>query len=76
MPKFYFTVRDGRNSELQNEGIDLPDKNAAWVEATTACGELLRDLDGRLNPGDEWCMRVKDNIGADIFLLEFKTKEM
>ena len=76
MSRFYFIVVDGRNSELQNEGLELPDKNAAWVEATTACGELLRDLDGRLNPGDQWSMKVKDASGADIYLLEFKTRAM
>jgi hypothetical protein len=44
------------------------------VEATTACGELPRDLDGKLAPGDQWCMKVKDVTGADTYLLEFKTK--
>ena len=37
-------------------------------------GELLRELDGRLNPGDEWSMEVEDEKGEQIYLLEFKTK--
>jgi hypothetical protein len=74
MALFYFIVADGRNSLTKNEGLDLPDEKAAWVEATAACGELLRELDGRLNPGDEWSMRVKDESGADIYVLEFKTR--
>ncbi|MET4258036.1 hypothetical protein ABIC09_002978 [Bradyrhizobium sp. S3.12.5] len=73
MPRFFFVVADGRNMEIQNDGLELPDRDAAWVEATTACGELLRDLDGKLLPGDQWCMKVKDATGADIYLLEFKT---
>jgi hypothetical protein len=74
MPRFFFVIFDGRNIEVQNDGLELPDREAAWVEATTACGELLRDLDGKLKPGDQWCMKVKDTTGADIYLLEFKTK--
>jgi hypothetical protein len=58
---------------LKNEGLDLPDSEAAWVEATTACGELLRNLNGRLRPGDHWSMHVKDEAGTDLYILEFKT---
>ncbi len=76
MPRFYFIVTDGSNSQLKNEGLELPDKSAAWVEATSACGELLRELDGRLAPGEHWSMQVKDEDGADVYLLEFKTKMM
>jgi hypothetical protein len=76
MPLFYFFVADGRNSQIKNEGLELPDRDAAWIEATSACGELLRELDGQLNPGDEWSMLVKDQEGAEIYVLEFKTKAM
>ncbi|MCK1394998.1 hypothetical protein [Bradyrhizobium sp. 1] len=74
MPRFFFVVVDGRNMEVQNDGLELPDRDAAWVEATTACGELLRDLDGKLKPGDQWCMKVRDASATDIYLLEFKTR--
>jgi hypothetical protein len=73
MPRFHFIVTDGRNTVGRNEGLELPDREAAWAEATTASGELLRDLDGRLRPGDHWSMRVQDAFGADLYLLEFKT---
>jgi hypothetical protein len=75
MPQFFFTVVDGKNSQIQDEGLDLPDDHAAWIEATIACGELLRELDGRLNPGDQWSMAVKDETGRDLYLLEFKTQK-
>jgi hypothetical protein len=38
------------------------------------CGELLRDLNGQLKPGDHWSMQVKDESGNDLYLLEFKTR--
>jgi hypothetical protein len=76
MPLFFFSVRDGKNATLKDEGLDLPDDQAAWIEATMACGELLRELDGRLHPGDHWSMSVKDDTGSDLYLLEFKTQKL
>jgi len=76
MPRYFFTVLDGQKSELKNEGLDLLDSDAAWIEATAACGELLRELDGRLKPGDHWSMEVKDDAGSDLYLLEFRTKKL
>jgi hypothetical protein len=73
MPRYFFTVLDGQKSEVKNEGLDLPDREAAWVEATEACGELLRNLGGRLKPGNHWSMHVKDESGTDVYLLEFRT---
>jgi hypothetical protein len=73
MPRYFFTVVDGHRSELKNDGLELADHDAAWSEATTACGELLREMDGRLKPGDHWSMQVKDENGRDVYLLEFKT---
>jgi hypothetical protein len=74
MPRYFFTVLDGHKSELKNEGLALQNDGAAWVEATMACGELLRDLNGQLMPGDRWTMQVKDENGNDLYLLEFRTK--
>jgi hypothetical protein len=76
MAQYFFTVLDGHKSSLKNEGLDLPDSEAAWVEATTACGELLRNLNGRLRPGDHWSMQVKDEAGTDLYILEFKTRSL
>jgi hypothetical protein len=76
MPRYFFMVLDGHKSELKNEGLDLPDNDAAWVEATTACGKLLRNLNGSLKPGDHWSMQVKDHAGAELYLLEFRTTSL
>ena len=75
MPRYYFQISDRRQAVIGNDGIELPDREAAWTEATGACGEILRNLDGRLRPGDEWKMRVKDAEGGDVFELEFRTRQ-
>ena len=74
MPRFYFHLVDGHETEIKNKGLELADREVAWSEATTACGELLRDLDGSLKPGEKWRMIVKDETEAEIYELEFRTK--
>jgi hypothetical protein len=75
MPRYYFHISNGSGSRAWNEGIDLPDKDAAWIEATSACGEIIRDLNGDLKPGDIWCMTVRDDTGTEVFRLELSTRE-
>jgi hypothetical protein len=50
MPRYYFRLVDSLNTEMKKEGLELPDNHTAWDEATTSCGELLEDLEGRLTP--------------------------
>jgi hypothetical protein len=75
MPRYYFHISNGKGSKAWNEGIDLPDKDAAWTEATAACGEIIRDLNGDLKPGDVWRMIVRDETGTEVFHLELSTRE-
>ncbi len=74
MPRFFFHIIPGPKASIENEGLDLPDTHAAWIEATAACGEILRDLNGALRPGSVWRMMVRDENGTDIFELEFRTR--
>ena len=77
MPRYYFhTSRGDGISKQANEGIELPDHDAAWLEATSACGEIIRDMNGSLTPGESWSMIVKDDRGAEVFRLELRTSAL
>jgi hypothetical protein len=73
MPLYLITITHGE-SEYQNEGIELQDDEAAWKEATTACGEMIRDLDGKLKSGQQWRMVVKRESGDVVFRLSFSAE--
>ncbi len=77
MPLYFFNFSLGSTSQprpFKNEGLELVDNAAAWEEATTACGEKLREIDGSLRPGDGWKMEVTDADGKAIFALRFSTE--
>lgn len=43
MPRYFFHVYyDGH--QIDRVGEDLPDKNAAWKEATATAGRILQDI--------------------------------
>ena len=50
MPRYFFQHRAGRPHKA-DERIELPHDEAAWEEATSTCGETIKELDGKLKAG-------------------------
>ena len=47
MPRYYFHVHyNGEPASTDAEGVELAGDDAAWAEATGACGQMISDLDG------------------------------
>jgi hypothetical protein len=59
MKRYFFNVFNGERSEhIDDVGEMLPHRAAAWEMATRYAAESLRDLDGRLRPGEDWRLEV------------------
>jgi hypothetical protein len=68
MPLFRFTTKYG--SELfEGDDMELATLRDAWKEATRAAGEILKDIDGSLEPEREWRMDVTNEQGQALFSL-------
>ncbi len=66
MPRYFFHTRDGNHIELDDEGTELPDDQAA----KNAAKELLSGLNREKLPnGDhmELAVVVKDSAGVKIY---------
>jgi hypothetical protein len=74
MPRYFFNVIQGKLPSKADEGMDLPDDDAAWEEATTACGEIIKDLDGKLKARPEWEMTVTNEAGDKLYCLRFSAE--
>ena len=70
LPRYHFNVHDGVDLP-DPEGSEFPDRDAAWSEAVRCCGEMLKDVDGRLERNAEWRMDVTDEDGQAVFTLRF-----
>jgi hypothetical protein len=77
MPRFFFHVfGDAEPAYIDEIGGDLPDRAAAWREATMSVGQSIRDLDGRLRPGNGLADGGTDERRKVIFVLCVLTAEL
>ncbi len=74
MPRFHFNVYDGVSSP-DKDGTELPDWDAARVQAIAYAGEILKDTSQRLAVGEQWNMEVTDERGLVLFRLDFSVME-
>ena len=75
MPRYYFQVYlNGESASIDTEGVELADEDAAFVEATTSCGQMIHDLDGSLRAPTEWRMEVANARGTTLFRLFFRAE--
>ena len=68
MPRYFFNVYHER-AELDDEGEELPDVQAAWHEATVTAGQIIQDLNGRLRPGQNWRLEVIDEFANPLYVI-------
>jgi hypothetical protein len=69
MARYYFNIYHD-TVYVARDGEELPDKHAAWKEATVMAGRILQDLDGSLRPGHDWRMEVTDEFRNPLFVLQ------
>jgi hypothetical protein len=79
MPRYFFHVYHVYHvyhdqPDLDYEGEELPDKHAAWKEATVMAGQTLQGLDGNLKPGREWRMEVTDEFANPLYVLHINAE--
>jgi hypothetical protein len=73
MPRYFFRIYHDR-AELDREGEELPDKHAAWREATITAGQTLQGIDGKLKPGHGCRMEVTDEFQNTLYVLHISAE--
>jgi hypothetical protein len=73
MPLYFFNIHHER-SDFDSVGEELPNKQAAWKEATVVAGRILQGLDGRLQPGRDWEMEVTDEFANPLYVIRVSAK--
>jgi hypothetical protein len=74
MPRYFFHVYHD-DAQIDQEGEELPDKHAAWKEATVMAGHTLQGLDGKLQPDREWRMEVTDEFANPLYVLHIAAEK-
>ena len=74
MPRYFFNIHHD-TTRHDRDGVELPDQEEAWKEATTKAGEIIKGLDGSLRPGHDWRMEVTDEFANPLWELHVKAKK-
>ena len=74
MPIYHFNVRDGSNIP-DPDGTELPNVQAARVEAVKLAGRLLLDEPDTFWEGSDWHVEVTNDRGLILFRLDFMATE-
>lgn len=70
MPRYHFNVQDGARYP-DTVGTELPDLEAARMEAVGRIGALLRDNAESFWSGEKWDLTVTDENRMVMFTLHF-----
>jgi hypothetical protein len=73
MPKYFFHVHNiGCYGPILQE---LTDNEAAWREASLLAAEMLRDNNGKLQPGQNWWLEVTDDRQKLLYEIRINTEK-
>ena len=67
MPRFFFNIRDGHDLDEDDEGVELPDVEAARAEAFATVEELR----GELRDAGNIELEITDETGRRVLTVPF-----
>jgi hypothetical protein len=67
MPLYFFSIRNGHYSGVSDQGTELADRDAAWKELTSVCGDMVGGISRKLKENAEWEMELLDETGKPVF---------
>jgi len=68
MPLYYFHIRNGDKLELDPDGTELPDLEAAFAEAVKVARELVDEVD---DLGRDAAIEITDGAGDTVLTVSF-----
>ena len=74
--QYVFRVMRNGTCMGRSDGLEFADKAAAWHEAALSCGEIISEMDGKIEPGCHWQMEVSDDSGKPIYRFTFTAEEV
>ena len=69
MPRYHFNAQDGR-CYPDEQGLELPDLDAAKAEAIGFLSDLLTEHGEEVWEADGWCITVTDDQNLSLFRLD------
>ena len=67
MPVYFFSIQSGQYSGAPDHGAEIADRDAAWKELTSVCGDVVGGISRKLKENAEWQMELQDDSRRPVF---------
>jgi hypothetical protein len=76
MPLYFFRIQNGQYSGASDHGTELADRNAAWKELTSVCGDMVGSISRKLKENSEWQMELLDESKRPLFRIRIVAESL
>ena len=73
---YCFRISNGRFSGAADVGSEFESREAAWVEMTKVCANLLGGVSRCLKPNAEWHMELLDEAKTPVFRIRLVAESL
>ncbi len=76
MPFYFFRIQNGPYSGACDHATELADRNAAWKELTSVCGDMVGSISRKLEQNSEWQMELLDEAKTPLFRIRIVAESL
>jgi len=76
MPFYFFRIQNGPCSGACDHSTELADRNAAWKELTSVCGDMVGSISRKLEQNSEWQMELLDEAKRPLFRIRIVAESL
>jgi hypothetical protein len=76
MPLYYFRISNGRYSGAADQGSEFESRDAAWVEMTKVCANLVGGISRSLKQNADWHMEMLDEAKKPVFRIRLTAETL
>ncbi len=67
MPQYFFRISHGHYSGASDQASEFESREAAWIEMTKVCANLVGTISRGLKQDSEWQMEMLDEARKPVF---------
>jgi len=76
MPLYFFRIENGLYSGTSDHGAELADRNAAWTELTSVCGDVAGSISRKLRQNSQGEMERRDESKKPLFRIRIVAESL
>jgi len=76
MPLYFFRISHGRYSGASDQGSEFESHEAAWIEMTRICADLVGGIARGLKQNADWQMELLDEARKPVFRIRLVAESL